>query len=533
MIRYRWPLLTAAEMRELDRVTIEERGIPGELLMEVAGQLVARRAEALVKREAAVRVVCGAGNNAGDGWVAARHLQLRGTAVEVIETTPSARLSGDAASARARALAVGVRVTRELAVQRGDLVVDALFGTGLSRPVEGQAASWIEAIRRSRPDARVLAVDLPSGLNADTGQVMGTAVQADETLTLGLPKLGLVFEPGRTLAGRIRVARIGIADPEPGSARAELWTRAAAAAALPARSPAGHKGSFGHVLVIAGSEGMTGAAALAARGAGRSGAGLVTVACPESTNPALEALVAEAMTVPVAETAQHGLAPAAAKRLLELAEGRSAVVLGPGIGRDPETAALVRELVPAIAKPLVLDADGLHALAEAPAMLKARKAATIVTPHPGEAAFLLGGTPAEILADRPAAARALAAATGAIVILKGAGTVIAEPVGAAGPPEARLAVNPTGGPALGTGGTGDVLAGITGALLGQGVPAYEAAVLAAFVHGAAGDRLAASRGDAGVLAGDVAEALPETLAALRAAGGGAEMQGDVLAFPEP
>jgi NAD(P)H-hydrate epimerase len=421
---------------------------------------------------------------------------------------------------------VGVAVTQELAVQPGDLVVDALLGTGLSRQVEGEAAGWIEAVAAARPEAAVLAVDLPSGLHADTGQVMGVAVAADETLTLGLPKLGLLFEPGRTLAGRIKVGRIGIADPEPGGAGAELWTRAAAGAALPARPRAGHKGTFGHVLVIAGSEGMTGAAALAARGAGRSGAGLVTVACPESTNPALEALLAEAMTVPVAETAEHGLAPAARKRLLELAEARHAVVLGPGIGRGPETAALVRELAPEIPQPLVLDADGLHALEGAPAILKGRRAVTIVTPHPGEAAYLLGGTAGEIVADRPAAARALAAATGAIVLLKGAGTVIAEP-------EGRLAVNPTGGPALGTGGTGDVLAGGTGALLGQGVPAYEAAVLAAFVHGAAGDRVAAASGDAGLLAGDVVEALPATLAALRAGAGEAEMQGDVLAFPEP
>ncbi len=524
----RWPLVTAAEMRALDRATIDGLAVPGDLLMEVAGHAVAGQAEAALGAGGRVRVVAGAGNNGGDGWVAARHLHLRGVPVQLITTVEPSSLSGDAAANARRAEAAQVPRASELELRPGDVVVDALFGTGLSRPVEGVAAEWIARINARPEGARALAVDLPSGLDADTGQVLGIAVRADQTLTIGLPKRGLALEPGREHAGRISVARIGIADTLPSSGpRAELWTRAAAGRWLPARPPAGHKGSFGHVLIVAGSEGMTGAAALAARAAGRSGAGLVSVACPASTNGPLEALLQEAMTHPVAEHAEHGFALAAVKAVLELAGSRAAVVLGPGIGRNPETARFVLEVAPAVPVPLVLDADGLHAVREAPGVLMGRGAPTIVTPHPGEAAILLGSTPAEVQADRPAAAQALAAATGAVVVLKGAGTVTAEPGG-------RMVFNPTGGPVLGTGGTGDVLAGVIGALLAQRVSAFEAAALGAFVHGAAGDALAAEHGDAGGLAGDVVERLPDVLAALRTAGRRPrEWRGDVLAFPEP
>ncbi len=523
-----WPLVTAAEMRALDAGTIEGLGVPGDLLMELAGRAVAARALALRGVGGTVHVVCGAGNNAGDGWVAARHLFLRGVPVAIVSAVSPDRLGGDAARNVERAQRLGVPLAASLSLAEGDVVVDALFGTGLGRPIEGEAAAWVARINESRALARVLAVDLPSGLDADTGQVHGCAVQADETLTIGLPKIGLLCEPGRALAGRVWVARIGIADrTEEVVPRAEVWTRAGAGAQLPPRPSAGHKGRFGHVLVAAGSEGMTGAAALAARAAGRAGAGLVTVACPASTNPVLEGLCAEAMTVPVAETDAHGFAPEAAGELRALAAERSAVVFGPGIGRDERTAALVRDLVPALDAPLVVDADGLHALREDPTVLKARQQATIVTPHPGEAAVLLGSSPAEVLADRPAAARALALATGAVVVLKGAGTVTAEPGG-------RMVINPTGGPALGTGGTGDVLAGLVGSLLAQGAAAFEAGAVGAYVHGAAGDRIAALHGDAGLLASELADHLPDVLGGLRAAASvPARWNDDVLAFPEP
>ena len=270
-----WPLVGAEGMRALDRHTIEELGVPGPVLMESAGRAVAEAV--LARRPRRVHVVCGAGNNGGDGLVAARHLHALGVEVDVaLLGAPR----GDAAAQLERARAFGVA---EGDGAGADLIVDAIFGTGLARAVEGAAARAIQAINAR--EACVVAVDLPSGLDADTGQVHGVAVRADETITFGLPKLGLALEPGRSLAGAVSVARIGIAERAPGvEAEAELWTRAGAAALLPERRSEGHKGSFGHVLVVAGAEGKTVAAALATRAAIRGGAGLVTLACPAGLN---------------------------------------------------------------------------------------------------------------------------------------------------------------------------------------------------------------------------------------------------------
>jgi NAD(P)H-hydrate epimerase len=357
----------------------------------------------------------------------------------------------------------------------------------------------------------VLAVDLPSGLDADTGQPLGPCVQADLTVTLSLPKLGLALEPGRSLAGRVVVGRIGIADEAPGVALpASLLPARGAGALLPARPADGHKGSFGHALVAGGSRGKTGAAALAAEGAARGGAGLVTIACPAGTNPILEVKCTEQMTAPLPETADGELAPEAAAPLLALARERDALVLGPGLGRGAAPRELVRRVVPRAAPPLVLDADGLVAFAGEPEALRARSGPAVLTPHPGEAGALLGEDPREINRDRVAAARRLAERSGAVVVLKGAATVVAEPGG-------RVRVNATGGPVLATGGTGDVLAGLVGALLAQGVAAFDAASAAVFLHGAAGDRLAASVGGAGALAGELCREIPPAAEALRAA----------------
>jgi NAD(P)H-hydrate epimerase len=520
-----WPLVSAAEMRALDRHTIETLGVPGELLMELAGAAVAREAEALGAKGAPVWVACGAGNNGGDGLVAARHLHLRGVDVRIWPSVEPTAWRGDAAANWRRAEAAGVPLVPARAKPpAGAVIVDAIFGTGLARAVEGTAAAAIRRIHEARPSSRVLAVDLPSGLDADTGQALGEAVAADLTVTLGLPKLGLALEPGRSLAGRIVVARIGIADAAPGVApRASLWTRGAAARALPARPRTGHKGSFGHVLVIAGSEGKAGAAALAALGAARAGAGLVTIACPESQNAVLQARLSEVMTAPVPEGAAHAFGAEAVKPVLELAAARDVAALGPGIGRSEATRGFVRQLARALACPLVLDADGLVAFADALGELRARPAATVLTPHPGEAALLLGTSAAEVNRDRPAAARRLAAESGAVVALKGAATVVAEPDGA-------LVVNPTGGPALASGGTGDVLTGVIAGLLAQGLPPRDAAALGVFLHGLAADGLGAA---AGVLAGEVAGALPDALRRLGASLGHGIGAGDRLAFPEP
>jgi NAD(P)H-hydrate epimerase len=524
-----WPLVGAAGMRALDRHTIETLGVPGELLMESAGRAVAEAVLALRPARGAVLVACGPGNNGGDGLVAARHLHALGVPVQAVLVAPGAELSSDAAANLARARSAGVPLGGpRFAAPEGGVVVDAIFGTGLAREVTGPAAAAIRRIRDARGAARVVAVDLPSGLDADTGQPLGVAVQADVTVTLGLPKLGLALEPGRSLAGRIVVARIGIADAAPGApAAAELLTRAGAGRRLPARPPDGHKGSFGHVLVVAGSLGKSGAAALAGHGALRAGAGLVTVACPAGLHAILAVKCTEAMTAPVPDTEEHAFAAAGEETILALARERDVVALGPGIGRGAETQALVRGLAKRLEKPLVIDADGLFALVADPGALKGRRAPTIVTPHPGEAARLLGVATGEVNRDRPAVARRLAERSGAVVLLKGAASVVAAA-------DRRMRINPTGGPALGTGGTGDVLTGVVAALLAQGLEPFEAAALGAFVHGHAGDRIAGRGGSAGLLAGELAGELPPAMEELRAAArSGARSDHLALPFPEP
>ena len=525
MLTDRWPLVTAAEMRALDRHTIETLGVPGELLMESAGQAIAAQVLRLREGAAEVWCYCGAGNNGGDGLVVARLLQLRGVVARVVLVGERARFTPEAARNFARAERAGVSLARGKP-PRGAVLVDAIFGTGLSRKVEGAAARAIRRINASRPACRVVAVDLPSGLDADTGQVLGVAVAADVTVALGLPKLGLTQEPARSFAGEVIVARIGIAEAAPGVAlAAACWTRAAAARALPKRPRAGHKGSFGHVLIAGGSTGKAGAAALAARGAARGGAGLVTIACPRSQNAILQRASVEAMSVPLAESGHGSFSREAAREIIRLASERGALAMGPGCGRDAEVREALRDAALSVATPLVLDADGLVAFDGCHEKLLARSRPTVLTPHPGEAGLLLGIPASAINSARPFHARALAQQTGAVVVLKGPGSVIADPSG-------RVLVNPTGGPVLATGGTGDVLAGLVAAFLAQRMDAFEAAALAAFVHGAAGDSVSARRGNRGALAGEIADAIPEVIRAL----GGEQCEigpGDAIRFPEP
>lgn len=501
-------------MRALDRHTIEVWGVPGELLMESAGRAVAASVLRDPRARAGVTVVCGCGNNGGDGFVAARHLAQQGLSVQIHLVGNPERVQGDARRQFERARAQGLEPLPWRAPEAG-VVVDALFGTGLCREVTGEARLAIERVQALRAACgaavAVVAVDLPSGICADTGRVLGAAIAADRTVSFELPKLGLALEPGRSFAGECQVARIGIArrvaTAEP---RAWLWTQATAGARLPPRPAAGHKGSFGHLLLAAGSEGKSGAAALAAIAAGRSGAGLVTLACPAGLRDLLAAKCSEAMTAPLGEREARYFTERDAAPLLELAAGRSALGLGPGLGREPATCAFAREVALRAPLPLALDADGLFAFAGQPELLRERRAATLLTPHPGEAGLLLGCAASEINLDRVGAARELASRSGAVVVLKGAGSVTADP-------EGRAVVNPTGGPALGSGGTGDVLLGISAALLAQGQDAWIAGALAAYLHGWTGDRVSLRQGDSGLLAGDLLAELPPAAQALREA----------------
>ncbi|MEZ4330458.1 MAG: NAD(P)H-hydrate dehydratase [Myxococcota bacterium] len=516
--------MRAAEMQALDRRTIEGQGIPGELLMESAGRALvgpaARLCRTGARRHRPIRAFCGAGNNGGDGFVAVRHLWLEGIAAEAVLVGDPTRLPPDAAAnwRRLADLAGARRIVSQdddafdwAALLDGTSVaLDALFGTGLTRPIAGGYGRLIEAMNAARGRGLgVLAVDLPSGIAADSGRILGVAVEADETVTISLPKPALALEPGRSHAGRIVVARVGIADPDPGRAeRIELWNAVAAAVRLPPRPRAGHKGRFGHVLVAAGSSGKWGAAALATRAALRAGAGLVTLASPDVAGAVVPELAAEVMTERVAATASGGFATAAAKAIGELAAARTVLAIGPGLGMDPETVRCVQALVLSVERPMVVDADGLNALQGALERVRTRRAPTVLTPHPGEAARLLDSDAAALNADRVGSARRLAERSGAIVVLKGAGTVVAAPGG-------RALIVPTGGPVLATGGTGDVLTGIVAALLATGMEPFEAAGLAAWWHGAAADRSLAAGVGFGLLASEVADALPGCAEALR------------------
>jgi NAD(P)H-hydrate epimerase len=515
-------LVTAAEMRAADFYTIQEIGLPGAVLMEEAGRQVAELCLRLLKERPGrgrVFVWAGKGNNGGDGLVAARRLGLAGYHVEVFLVAED---PGTLSSETRRNLEVlrrlGIPVNQawsaaeisaaEIVGASGDLQVDALLGTGSRGPVSGPLAAAIAAINRG--GVPVVAVDLPSGLNADTGEVLGPAVRAGYTVTFGRPKVGLLTYPGAELVGQLYVADIGIpAEAYPEDAPAAFLLEAGEVAArLPAWKPTTHKGERGRVFVVGGSPGLTGAVCLAGEAALRAGAGLVTVGVPEGVHDIFEVKLTEVMTAPLPETEDGTLAASAAGAVLERAAQADALAVGPGLGRGEELASLLAELVRESPVPLVIDADGLNALVGHMEVLGEAAAPIILTPHPGELARLTGSTPAEVQAHRLPLARDVAREWNAVVVLKGARTVIAAPDG-------TCYINPTGNPGLATGGTGDVLTGVIAAFLAQGLDAVQAAAAGVFLHGLAGDLAAkSSGGERGFVAGDVIHALPSALSAL-------------------
>ncbi len=507
-------LVTSDEMRALDRAAIQDYGIPGVVLMENAGRAVAEAAAQMAAPmlpDAHILVVCGRGNNGGDGLVAARHLHNKGLSVQICLLAEPDDLSGDAATNYNIARQMGLTINpmpqaQELldSLREADLVIDAILGTGISGEVRGAARAAIEAINQAA--LPVLAVDIPSGVSADTGAILGEAVAADRTLTLGLAKVGHYSYPGRKYCGEVEVIDISL--PADLVAQQQLSTNlitaADAAAMLPSRWADMHKGDAGRLLIIAGSEGMTGAAALAGIGAARGGAGLVTLAVPVSLNDILEVKCTEVMTLPLPETDQRSLAPPAEEKISEFAASCQAVALGPGISQVPATAELARALIAQLPQPLVIDADGLNACADSPDVLRQRCGPTIITPHPGELSRLTGAPVAQIQQDRVGAARQAAEHLSCVVILKGAGTVIADPQGEAW-------INSTGNPGMASGGVGDVLTGLIGALLAGGATPVAAAVSGVYYHGLAGDLAAQQRGERRLIASDLLDQLPYAL----------------------
>lgn len=507
-------VLTAEEMRRCDATAIEGFGIPGTVLMETAGRAVARKALELVGEAAGRRaaVLCGGGNNGGDGFVVARYLLGAGLEVDVVSAKAKDDLKGDPQVFFGVLERLGARVhyvttddapIPELPLGPGDLVVDALLGTGLDRDVGGRLARLVaQANAWGRAGANVVAVDVPSGLAADTGQILGTCVKADATVTFGYLKRGLLLHPGADYVGDWEVADIGL-PPQVEDAlgpACRLLDEAGVRAFAPRRPPDAHKGTVGHVLVVAGSPDKPGAAALTCLGALRSGAGLVTLASRDGGHVVVRAQLPEVMGLTLPGDGALGLSDLPA--ILEAAEGKDVVAFGPGIPRGDQTGELIGRLLVELDVPVVLDADGLNALVGRTDLLKGSAVDVVLTPHPGEMARLIGGSIRDVQSDRLGVAAAFAKAHDATLLLKGASTVVADPDGA-------LAINPTGNPGMATGGSGDLLTGLLAALLGQGLSPGAAARLGAYVHGLAGDRVAARRGQAGLAASDLAEGLCE------------------------
>lgn len=514
-------VLTSGEMREVDRRTIEDVGLPAIVLMENAGRQVVAAMEAEFRdlAQQRVAVICGRGNNGGDGFVVARTLRQRGVDVAVFVVGPVAEIRGEARINLEILGRLGVSVVEigneqdwelhALDVARCGIIVDALFGTGLRTPLQGLLSTLVADLNAL--GAPIVSIDLPSGLSADTHEPIGDAIEATLTVTLAAPKLPLVLPPGEAYAGRLVIADIGIPSSVIDSVegdRLELLTREEIRTLVAPRAPESHKGDFGHVLVVAGGPGKTGAAHLAAMGALRSGAGLVTVATPRGCQATLAALAAEYMTEALDETASGTVAPSALARILELPH--DVIAIGPGLGVDPDTRRLVRELLDRAPGPVVVDADAINAFAgDAEGLRSRRGGQVVVTPHPGEMARLLGVSTEEIQSHRIRVARDFAVHHQVHLVLKGYRTLIATPQG-------TVAINPTGNPGMATGGCGDVLTGMIAAWIGQRLAPDAACRLAVYLHGAAGDLAAADIGAIAMTAGDLVEHLGDAVLELTA-----------------
>jgi NAD(P)H-hydrate epimerase len=495
------PLLDVEQLRASDRWAIEERGIPGEALMERAGEGLFE----IVWRDAPpgeVVVVCGGGNNGGDGYVVARLLRQAGRSVSVRYTSDPAKLTGDAAIMRDRLTGDPALPFAAGALDGAAVIVDAILGTGFSGAPRDDVAAAIAAINDA--NAFVVAADVPSGVDAATGAVQRDAVRANVTGTFHAALPGLWILPGKAHAGTVEVVGIGIPAGAPVTPYVGL-IGPGILASYPRRGQDSTKFASGHVLVAGGSRGLSGAPCLASLAAMRAGAGYVTACVPDALNDIFEIKLTEVMTVPLPDDGAGTHTAAGADGVLEKAQRGGALIAGPGLGRSDGAFAFARRITREAEVALVLDADGLNAHAGDLEALASRTAPTVLTPHAGELARLLDLDSGAVGARRLEHAREAARRSGAIVVLKGDDTIVAEP-------EGRVGLSRGGSPGLATAGTGDVLSGILGAFLARGMVPFEAACAAVFAHAEAGRRAATARGGPdGVIAGDVVEELPRTL----------------------
>ncbi len=520
-----FPLVTASESRQFDQLA-EKAGLPSLVLMENAALRIAEVLQQHFELDPPKRIVivCGKGNNGGDGMALARHLSNIGFQVQVFLLAEPSELKGDAATNYKVAVNIGIPIQPIVSseqlpqliepLQSADLVVDALLGTGITGEVRGLYAEVIPLITHHA--SRILSVDIPSGIDSDTGEICGVAVRADATVTLGAVKLGLMLFPGADYAGDLFVGSLGIPDSllTKLNIRRFVTTHELVQRVLPPRHPNTHKGDYGRVLIVGGAPGMTGAAIMAGKAALRTGAGLAQVALPQSLNIAIEASALEVMSLPLPETDAGTIAPEALNVLSPRLEWADVIAVGCGISRNERTQNFVRELVAQVDKPMVIDADGLIALAGHSEILRQRKSLTVLTPHPGEMAALLRTTTEAVQRDRVGTALKAASEFKSIVVLKGARTITASPDG-------TIFVNPTGNAGMATGGSGDVLTGMIAALLVQtivrqsSVPnplsLIEAVAAAVFLHGLAGDIASWEKGEVALIAGDLLDHLPRAI----------------------
>ncbi|MCH8311847.1 MAG: NAD(P)H-hydrate dehydratase [Nitrospinae bacterium] len=509
-------VLTAAEMQAIDRHAIEECGIPGMILMENAGresvETLKRKFPDLASKK--IVVFAGKGNNGGDGFVMARHLLNMGTDVWVLLLGKTGELKADAKINAEIAQKIGVKINEVDAgnfksfdhrLRHCDLVIDAIFGTGLSKPATGFYAEVFEKINHLQKF--VVSVDIPSGVDSDSGCLIGPHVQADLTLALAMLKRSHATFPSAGVMGDIEVIDISI--PQKAIASQSITVEMVEPEDIVSwfskRPSHSHKGDFGHVLVIAGSLGKGGAAGLTALGALRAGCGLVTLAIPESCQKALEFHPLEVMTVPLPETTNGTLSLRAKDPLLKILQGKSAVAVGPGISTDPETVHLLREFLPTVEVPLVIDADAVNCLAKSGDLKILNFSDAILTPHPKEMSRISGWSTEEIQANRIESASRFAGENGLTLVLKGARTIIAFPDGS-------VVINSTGNPGMATAGSGDVLTGVIAGLIGQGLKTRSAVIAGVYLHGLAGDIYAKEKGsETSLTAGDLLDNFPESL----------------------
>ncbi len=512
-------ILTSKEMKEIDSITINEIGIPGCVLMENAGiQIFKAIKEKFPKLEKEkISIIAGPGNNGGDGLVVARHLFNHGITPDIYLLGSKEKVKGDAG--------INLRITEKISLKivevdtekiwdkykekiiQSTIIVDAIFGTGLTRPAEGLYKRVIEDINKC--EGFKVAVDIPSGLSSDTSQLIGPCVKADLTVTLGAPKIAHIFPPAEEWIGELIVAEISIPPFlfENEKLKLELIEKESILSYFKPRKKDTHKGTYGHLFILAGSFGKTGAAVMAGKAALKMGAGLVTIGTPKSCLPIIARSMMELMTEPLAETEEKTLSEEALEKVLTLLKDKDAILIGPGITTNSSTSALVFSLLEKIDKPMVIDADGLNILASKPEVLKNKKKNIVLTPHPGEFARLLKKTTKEILKNKIEYARDFASNYNVYLILKGYRTLIATPQG-------KVYVNPTGNPGMATAGSGDVLSGMLGGMIVQEKEFLESVLAGVYVHGLCGDLASQKIGEKSIVAGDLITYLPKAIKSL-------------------